>query len=126
MSEIPKSLWYEKRMLKHLTRHPNDFQDAIYKIPRQVLRLYLNAYQSHIFNEELRRSLLNNSVPIEISVPGFEVPSLPQLKANPMSRRNFLKAECFQALKVVDGMAVVRFRLKKGEYASTLLSFLQN
>ncbi len=42
-----------KRILFFLKDHPNDFKNAIKQIEREMLNLYLLAYQSYLFNEML-------------------------------------------------------------------------
>jgi tRNA pseudouridine13 synthase len=43
--------------LDYLSRHPEDYLGAIKKAERKSMLMYLNAVQSHIFNEILRRAL---------------------------------------------------------------------
>ncbi|MCX7994860.1 MAG: tRNA pseudouridine(13) synthase TruD [candidate division WOR-3 bacterium] len=44
-----------KRIILFLRENPRDFKDAIKKIDREMLNLYLLAYQSYLFNEVLYR-----------------------------------------------------------------------
>lgn len=44
----------------HLTKNPTDFVGALRTIPMRLLRLYLNAYQSYLWNETLALYLKKN------------------------------------------------------------------
>ena len=124
IENIPRVFWYEKRMLQHLKKYPNDFAGAFRRIPKRIRRLYVHAYQSHIFNEQLRKCISQNQVPKTLTVDGFPVPRMPELKARQLERPSFLVARNFRILKITDSTVKLRFTLRKGEYASTLLSFL--
>ena len=126
LENIPKVFWYEKNMLRHLKKYPNDYAGALRKIPKRIRRLYIHAYQSYIFNEELRQNILENQVPKTITIQGFAVPRMPELKASQLERRSLLVAKDFKVLSVTNSTVKLRFTLLKGEYASTFLSFLVN
>jgi tRNA pseudouridine13 synthase len=124
IENIPKVFWYEKRMLRHLENHPNDSAGALRKIPKKILRLYVHAYQSHLFNEQLMQAIQENQVTETLTIPGFATPTMPELRTVPVTRRTFLIAKDFTTQKAIDGLAILRFTLGKGEYASTLLANL--
>ena len=126
INNIPKVFWYEKKMVLHLTKYPNDYAGALRKIPKKILTLYVHAYQSHLFNEKLKKAICENDIPESISIHGFNTPVLPELRTFPIKRRSLLMTNCFKILKVTDGKVLLRFTLAKGEYASTLLSNLIN
>ncbi|TXT56504.1 MAG: putative tRNA pseudouridine synthase D [Candidatus Thorarchaeota archaeon] len=51
MLEIfPEDQRYERRILEHLIRHPNDFERALQKIPPRIQTIFVHAYQSYLFN----------------------------------------------------------------------------
>ncbi len=50
---FPRRLVYERLMLLHLSRYPNDFLGAFRKIPRTIRVLFVQAYQSYLFNRFL-------------------------------------------------------------------------
>ena len=50
---FPKNYFYERNMLAHLLKYPNDFAGAFATIPRKVRYLFTHAYQSYFFNELL-------------------------------------------------------------------------
>ena len=49
----------EAMVSKHLEEKKNDFVGALKKIPIRLLRLYVNAYQSYLWNETLAAYLLS-------------------------------------------------------------------
>ena len=54
---FPKRLKYERLMLKHLAKRPSDFAGAFRKLPAQLRRLFVQAYQSYLFNRFLSRRM---------------------------------------------------------------------
>ncbi len=46
---------FYRPILRYLCAHPKDYKNALKKIDREFLNLYLLAYQSYIFNETLAR-----------------------------------------------------------------------
>ena len=124
IDSVPNVFWYEKDMLRYLEKYPNDYAGALRTIPKRIRRLYLNAYQSQIFNEQLDKVLLEGDVPQTIMVPGFAVPRMPELSTVSFERKSIIKAKKFGVLNVGDGIATFSFILGKGEYATTILSNL--
>jgi tRNA pseudouridine13 synthase len=51
---------FYRPVLDHLCVHPKDFRNALKKIDREYLNLYLLAYQSYIYNEALARLIKQN------------------------------------------------------------------
>ena len=121
---IPKTFWYEKLVLQHLDKYPNDYAGALRKIPKRILRLYTHAYQSKNFNDMLATAIKNNKIPKSIIIPGFNVSKMPNLSTIPIERKSYLLAKDFKVLKIENGIARLKFTLGSGEYASTLLSHL--
>jgi tRNA pseudouridine13 synthase len=54
---FPKHLKYERLMLGHLAEHPRDFVGAFRKLPLQLRRLFVQAYQSYLFNRFLSQRI---------------------------------------------------------------------
>ncbi len=48
---FPNHLTFEKRLLEHLSRHPEDFEGAMKKLPLRLRRLFYDAYQSFLYNK---------------------------------------------------------------------------
>ncbi|MEM4649195.1 MAG: tRNA pseudouridine(13) synthase TruD [Candidatus Bathyarchaeia archaeon] len=58
LKAFPTRLEYERIMLKHLINHPNDYIGALKRLPSRLRLLFVNAYQSFLFNEVLSRRVL--------------------------------------------------------------------
>ncbi len=63
LERFPKRLVYERLMLSHLTAHPKDYVGAFKRLPKRLCRLFLQAYQSYLFNRSLSQRL-RRDVPI--------------------------------------------------------------
>jgi tRNA pseudouridine13 synthase len=126
VNKIPNVYWYEKKMLRHLKSHPNDYTGALRKIPKKIRRFYTHSLQSHTFNQKLHEYMIKNEVPESITVNGFKTPKMSELNTIPIVRRSYFVAKDFQILNVSPDAVKIRFTLNKGDYASTLLSHLTN
>ncbi len=62
---FPKELTFEKALLNYLVREPDDFTGAFGELPRNLLMMFIHAYQSFLFNrmlsERMRRGLPLNA-----------------------------------------------------------------
>lgn len=56
---FPKQLHYERLMLKHLARKPDDFIGAFRKLPPKLRELFPQAYQAYLFNKFLSKRIEN-------------------------------------------------------------------
>ena len=58
---FPRFLRYERFMLRHLAKCPTDFVGAFRTLPRRLRKLFVQAYQSYLFNrflsERIRRGI---------------------------------------------------------------------
>ncbi len=72
-----KSGFYENEVVKFLSKYPRDYVGALRLIPRKILTLFVNSYQSYIFNKVLETCLLERSFSYkkfkntEIPIVGF-------------------------------------------------------
>jgi tRNA pseudouridine13 synthase len=61
LERFPRFLKYERFMLNHLARVPTDFVGAFRTLPRRLRKLFVQAYQSYLFNrflsERIRRGI---------------------------------------------------------------------
>ncbi|HEX9907837.1 MAG TPA: tRNA pseudouridine(13) synthase TruD [Thermoplasmata archaeon] len=61
LREFPKKLTFERMMIEHLNEHPEDYIGALRRLPRNLLMMFVHAYQSYLFNrtlsERIRRGL---------------------------------------------------------------------
>jgi len=48
---FPPKFRYERAMIHHLCRFPNDFVGAFGRLPKKLRYLFTHAYQSHLFNK---------------------------------------------------------------------------
>ncbi len=48
---FPNHLSFEKRLLEHLRRYPEDFEGAMKRLPPRLRRLFYDAYQSVLYNK---------------------------------------------------------------------------
>ena len=62
---FPPRLTYERDMLSHLARRSGDFVGAFHRLPKKLCQLFIQAYQSYLFNkflsESIRRGLLQEN-----------------------------------------------------------------
>jgi len=54
---FPERLRFERIMLEHLHNHPTDHVGALRRLPLGLRRLFLQAYQSYLFNRTLSRRM---------------------------------------------------------------------
>jgi tRNA pseudouridine13 synthase len=54
---FPQTLLYERLVLSHLAKNPEDNIGAFRKLPKQLNRLFLQAYQSYLFNRFLSQRI---------------------------------------------------------------------
>lgn len=66
---MPKELHHERIVLKHLIKHPNDYIGALERLPRNLLRLFVESYGSYIFNKFLTERV-RNGIPLTKAVDG--------------------------------------------------------
>ena len=50
---FPRTLQYERSLLSHLARHPRDYVGAFRRLPSKLCKLFVQAYQSLLFNKFL-------------------------------------------------------------------------
>ena len=56
-TSYPPHLLFEKAMLNHLVAHPSDFSGALNELPRNLLTMFVYAYQSYLFNKILSKRI---------------------------------------------------------------------
>lgn len=78
---FPTRFKYERFMLKHLVSYPNDFLGAFRKLPLKLRELFVQAYQSFLFNqilsERIGQGIRLNEVHVGDYVAAFEEHGLP-------------------------------------------------
>ncbi|MEM3442629.1 MAG: tRNA pseudouridine(13) synthase TruD [Candidatus Bathyarchaeia archaeon] len=73
--EFPKQLYYERLMLKHLAKKPDDFLGAFKRLPIKLRELFPQAYQAYLFNKFLSRRI-KNGIPLNRAEVGDYVVSV--------------------------------------------------
>ncbi len=68
---IPKGYRYypERVILRHLSSNPGDYVNALRKLPHELLMIYVEAYQSYLFNLALSERI-SRGLPINKAVSG--------------------------------------------------------
>jgi tRNA pseudouridine13 synthase len=142
LNGFPAGLGYEKAMLNRLVQSPGDFRGALRELPKNLQRMFIHAYQGHVFNRALsecvRRSLPADRLPLVglkvppddisrrvldgdgVAVEDFGVKGMGELASRGEYREAFAAAEGF-SWKVEGDGAVFDFSLGKGSYATVLL-----
>jgi tRNA pseudouridine13 synthase len=59
LQNFPKQLRYERLMLRHLVEQPEDFVGAFRRLPVKLQMLFVQAYQSYLFNRFLSARMVN-------------------------------------------------------------------
>ena len=148
---FPKWLYIERSVLDHLAKYPNDLIGALRKIPKGIRLIFVNAYQSYIFNltlsELIRRGFRRNvKVPLVgyetklegeigeiitevlreegVSLEDFIVRSMPEMSSKGSQRDYLFYPKDFRILKLKDHEIVIQFILRKSCYATVLLNEL--
>jgi len=60
MEIYPPRLTFERSMIGHLIKRPDDFLGALMKLPRNLLLMFIHAYQSRFFNEMITERVKRN------------------------------------------------------------------
>jgi len=74
ITTYPKKLTFERMVIGHLVRYPDDYVGAIKTLPENLQMMFVHAYQSYLFNrilsERIRRELpLNQPLVGDILLP---------------------------------------------------------
>lgn len=65
LRDFPKHLRLERSMLAHLSNNPDDFIGAFRRLPRNILLLFVHAFQAHLFNTLLSERISEGAVELE-------------------------------------------------------------
>jgi tRNA pseudouridine13 synthase len=65
LTEFPKYLRLERSMLDHLNKSSRDYANALRKLPRHILLLFVHAFQSHLFNTLLSERISEGKLQLE-------------------------------------------------------------
>ncbi len=134
-----KELHYERKILEYLSKKGKKYKDSLKVLPKNLQRLFVDAYQSYLFNRfaskligkrkyaclpgykikdlsEEEKEVLEEE---GISLRDFRMPHLPYLKAKGTFRKIL---ESVENLSILSKDPIrIRFFLKKGCYATSFL-----
>ncbi len=71
---FPPGLTFERMMIKHLVDEPDDYTGALKRLPGNLLRMFVHAFQSYLFNRMVslraKRGIpLNDAAPGDVLLP---------------------------------------------------------
>ena len=72
LKRMPIRLRYERAMLNHLAKYPNDFDGALGVLSTNLQKLFVHAFQSYLFNRMLS-SRLERGFPLAVGFDGDRV-----------------------------------------------------
>jgi tRNA pseudouridine13 synthase len=102
LRDFPKQLRYERLMLSHLVEKPEDFVGAFRRLPIRLQELFVQAYQSYLFNrflsERIRMGFCLNKAEVGDYVVSVERSGLPMIKTGKMAGADAL-AETNESIK---------------------------
>ncbi len=65
----PRKLNFERRIIAYLAEHPNEWKNALLQLPKNLIKIFIHAYQSYIFNKILSRRI-KEELPINQAIEG--------------------------------------------------------
>ncbi len=68
----PDHMGFEKAILNHLALQPDDYVGALEQLPKNLLMMFIHAYQSYIFNKTMSERMAQG-LPLNEPVPGDAV-----------------------------------------------------
>ncbi len=66
LKRYPDNLNFEKAMLNDLVKHPEDYVGALKALPKNLLMMFVHAYQSYLFNRILSMRIKEDLPPNEL------------------------------------------------------------
>jgi len=81
LHSYPKYLNFEKAILNKLAANPDDFVSALKELPRNLLTMFINAYQSYIFNKILSKRI-SKKIPLNKAIIGDIILPVRQISEN--------------------------------------------
>jgi len=90
---FPRYLRYERMMLAHLVKQPKDFVGAFRKLPLKLRRIFVQAYQSFLFNRFLSQRIRHGPSINEAQVGDYVVSldrhGVPTDESTPVTTQSF-------------------------------------
>lgn len=95
LERFPRRLLYERLMLRHLAKFPKDFLGALHRLPTKLQKLFVQAYQSYLFNrflsERIRREIPLNEPQLGDYVIDLDELGLPSKECYTATEENAAK-----------------------------------
>ena len=128
----------EEVLKEYINKNPNDFVGALRKIPLKILKMYVHAYQSHLWNMLARQSN-DEELPIigfgtnetgkvkeilakeGIKTRDFVIRELPELSSEGEMRSVFADVKGLKISKKGKNAIEMEFSLPKGSYATEFI-----
>ncbi|MEM3411769.1 MAG: tRNA pseudouridine(13) synthase TruD [archaeon] len=145
LTYFPKSLYFERLILSHLVRYPNDYAGALRKLPKFLKIMFIHAVQAWLFNKFLLKNMKEGRKYADGPLFGYElecddfeqvflesfglkkenflVKKMPEMSSKGERRPCFVKVEDFKILERTNDFLKIRFSLPKSSYATVALSW---
>ena len=72
VSYFPGGLKYERVILEYLSKNPDDYKDALARLPKMLSRMFIHAYQSWVWNKAAEKIRKDVIIPLIGSKTHFE------------------------------------------------------
>ncbi len=104
---FPERLSFERRMISHLINNPDDWKGALFKLPFSLIRMFVHAYQSFLFNRIVSERI-KNDIPLNEAIEGDIVTT--EMHGNGVYvnkdnidrvNRNIKKGRCFPTAPII-------------------------
>ena len=128
----PKKLVFERRIIEHLSTHPGEWKEALLLLPKNLIRLFVHAYQSYLFNRivslRVKRGIpLNEAVVGDIVIPwekemviqSYEGIMVEDYNLDKINRR-IRSGKCFPSAAIV-GYGLMRAKGAMGEIEEEIM-----
>jgi tRNA pseudouridine13 synthase len=119
LKNFPKQLRYERLMLRHLSKKPDDYVGAFRRLPIRLRELFPQAYQSYLFNRFLSRRILCELPLVRAEVGDYvvnvECTGLPMLKMSKIASAEALTEinRAIEAGKMRLAIPLIGFKQRK-------------
>ncbi len=112
LENFSHNLLYERLMLSHLAKHPKEYIGAFRRLPSRLRRLFVQAYQSHLFNRFLSQRI-KSKIPLNepqigdyvVNVDSHRLPTYSYTKATSSKLRELRaaveKGEQYVAIPII-------------------------
>lgn len=144
----PKNLGLEAAVINYLVKYPRDYANALRKLPKNIRRMFIHAFQSYIFNNVISELSANSmNIPIQLPIIGYEtklegdtgkiitkllkeeqikledfkINRMPELSEPGIMRNSLIFPKAFRVLSIRDKTLKIQFTLDKGSYATIVL-----